>query len=274
MKKFILLLIIAHIASVSKAQSCGTGSLDTNTFLAQPWVGNNDYLLNLYDSVRTTVDTTIILGKSAMSVEGGFDPQAVLWVPVKAHVFRHWDASHGHTVDLVEVERSIRVLNAHFRDGWQAGSTTTFSNHSLIQLYLKCGIHEIVFPALLDFHKEDDAVLRENIVKNAGNFEYGAVNIYYSENIDSDVGALAGFASLPQSSNKDEAFRFFISSGSELTSSIAHEMGHCLGLIHTHEGYMAACQLMAMPVSVNKKKLIEMPKTSIGLTLVLLEYQN
>lgn len=50
----IFLLVLAVTGEVFGQQECGTSSLDSATFYAQPWIGNNQYLFDLVDSVEIT----------------------------------------------------------------------------------------------------------------------------------------------------------------------------------------------------------------------------
>lgn len=52
MKRVILSLIVCFCMNAAQGQNgCGTEPLDSASFEEQPWVGNNQYLLDLLDSM-------------------------------------------------------------------------------------------------------------------------------------------------------------------------------------------------------------------------------
>ena len=79
---FLFLVLIGIQARGQTQYACGTGNMDSAAFVNKPWVGNNQFLLDIVDSVG--------YGQTAMpksNIQGGFDPQAIYWVPVKAWVY-------------------------------------------------------------------------------------------------------------------------------------------------------------------------------------------
>ncbi len=105
--------------------TCGTPDMDSTAFVNKPWIGNNQFLLDIADSVG--------YGNTAIpkSASGGFDPVAVYWIPVKAWVYN--DNSGDGGIDEIEVEESIARLNEFFagevNDNGNAHSQTLLGMH-------------------------------------------------------------------------------------------------------------------------------------------------
>ncbi len=217
MKLFYLIFTFLLFPSLAKSQpynSCGTVPMDSANFENQPWYGNNQFLLDLVDSVHNSRP----LPKNL--VEGGFDSQAVYWIPVKTWVYNGNDGSGG--LDLAQVETSIRTLNENF-----SGITNITGNahpHTMIQFYLSCNISYID-------NSEYTFDPSNNLVEDMfdDNHTSSMLNIHYIQT-SNDFG---GKANLPQ---ENPPFCFTVVGGNFETSTMAHETGHALGLSHTHKG--------------------------------------
>lgn len=80
---FLFLFISALLGYDVNAQSgrtCGTPPMDSATFVNKPRHGNNQFLLDLNDSIGYPASVPKSGG------EDGFDTQTVYWIPVKAIV--------------------------------------------------------------------------------------------------------------------------------------------------------------------------------------------
>lgn len=124
----------ANFQLVSQSDSCATEPLDSASFEAQPWFGNNDYLLDLLDSLGYWDGQNILFEN--LPVEGGFDIGAKIWIPIKAWVYRNDNGTGGATIE--QVEESIRQLNDVFSGRYNNNGQA--HPHTMIQFYLTCNI--------------------------------------------------------------------------------------------------------------------------------------
>lgn len=107
MKNYFILVLLIISSTNLFGQDCGTAGLDSASFYSQPWIGNNQYLSELKDSV----ETNMIESMSESEFEGGINNSSIFWVPVKVWVY--------HTSSIVgpeysEIEEAIRNLNSQF----------------------------------------------------------------------------------------------------------------------------------------------------------------
>ena len=89
MKRAILLLAVCFCINAAQGQDgCGTEPLDSASFEEQPWIGNNQYLLDLPDSLSFgNYAPPGINNLNGIPITGGMDPGAYYWIPVKAWVY-------------------------------------------------------------------------------------------------------------------------------------------------------------------------------------------
>ncbi len=133
-------------------------------------------------------------------------------LPLKIHIIRTDAGSGG--LSQSDLEESINVLNQNF-------VTAEIS-------FYQCG----------EVHYIDDSdaysLLQPTYTNLVNQFnEPGLINIYYTNEIVLNNGnSLAGFANFPWSTNTPA---IFMANPFAIESTIAHEMGHFLGLYHTHE---------------------------------------
>jgi hypothetical protein len=110
MKSLLLALSLVVAPLLSLAQSevvCGTPPADSASFYSQPWIGNNQFLIDLLDSIEYGQ----AIPKTNGSI-GGFDENTVYWIPVQAWVYNKNDGTDG--IPPNEVEESIELLNRFF----------------------------------------------------------------------------------------------------------------------------------------------------------------
>jgi hypothetical protein len=139
MKLFIVLITTILTTASMYAQNsyqCGTPGMDSTAFKNKPWVGNNQFLFDLIDSVESTNFQPEMKTLGEFPVEGGFDTEVVFWVPVKTWVY-HDDQGDG-GINEVRVEQSIRRLNEYFAG--EINQNNEAHPHTNIQFYLKCDI--------------------------------------------------------------------------------------------------------------------------------------
>lgn len=155
-KYFITGLLLLHFITLF-GQECGTAGLDSASFYSQPWIGNNQYLFELKDSVETYMSDVAI----ETAYEGGINNQAIFWIPVKVWVYRTATIS-GPTG--AEIEEAITNLNNQI-DG-SRNYTGQAHSYTRIKFYLKCDITYLEDP--LGAHVPDDGVITYRINNNYG----------------------------------------------------------------------------------------------------------
>lgn len=85
---------------------CDTNEIDSTIFLSKPWIGNNQILIDIADSIDALITPV------PKSGTGVFDPQAIWWIPIKAWVYNDDNGDGG--ITEAQVENSIRRLNEYF----------------------------------------------------------------------------------------------------------------------------------------------------------------
>src|SRR5690554_968554 len=213
---FLFLVLIGIQARGQTQYACGTGNMDSAAFVNKPWVGNNQFLLDLIDSVG--------YGKAIpkSGIQGGFDTQAQYWIPVKAWVYNDDNGNGG--IDEVEVEASIRRLNEYFAG--EVNLTGHASPHTLIQFYLRCNIAYInnTDYAINPSDNEIDDMWDDN-------HETAALNVHYVQSLS----GISGKARYP-GSNKSFTIVIRTDVNSQIGSTFPHEVGHAFDVAHTHQG--------------------------------------
>lgn len=224
MKKLLFLILVVLITSNLFAQSpyqCGTPPMDSVSFMNKPWVGNNQFLLDLVDSVNVENPPSEAKHQGVSLIEGGFDSEVVFWVPVKAWVYNDDNGVGG--MGEHRVAESIKRLNEYFAG--DIDDNNEAHPHSQIQFYLKCNI---TYVSNSNFSNDpSDAVIGAMWDIN---HDKGAMNIHYVQTLP---GILAGKGRFP---GGNKSFACVIESGWENTGVLAHEVGHALDLQHTHQG--------------------------------------
>ncbi len=191
---------------VSDQRECATSERDTTEFFNQPWIGNNQYLSHLLASLGYP------LSSSNYRVELGNEVKYK--IPVKFWVYRN---SNGLSdVNLTDIQIWMDSLNHYFR-----------LNNTGFRFYQIDGVEFINNTNLTDV----------GILAEIGNWVNGrhvnrAVNVHVVRAINGGAGYFTIFP---------KPAIFFETRGDgagELNSStLIHEMGHHLGLDHTHQYY-------------------------------------
>jgi|GEM_PF-4632833 len=201
-----LSMSIVKVAYATEDDICGTESLDSATFVSLPWIGNNQLLLDLVDSVENSCPV-------CRTADDGLS-NTKFQVPVKAVVFYN-DIYPVATDD--QIQQYIREVNRIFEN-----------NGVRIHFYLVCEIsryHSI--NAYIDSESKKNYVL--------GSFLYpDAITVHF---VHSRHGQAPGSALLPYKWG-DKYSCYIITEGKyddNHANSLAHELGHTLGLLHTHD---------------------------------------
>jgi hypothetical protein len=134
----------------------------------------------------------------------------------------HTSTNSGVTQD--EIERAVRTLNDQFAG--RLNTTGQAHNHSHVQFYIKCEITYFEDPLGALYPDEGRVTYRMN-----NNFEPGAINVHVP------ISYLGGIARLPLMHYVPGYKPYATFTGQDYlnTSTFAHEIGHTLGLLHTHD---------------------------------------
>ncbi|MCG9881835.1 MAG: hypothetical protein MH472_14665 [Bacteroidia bacterium] len=211
--KYILIFLFLLLATQqldAQTDSCSTVPLDSVSFESQPWFGNNEYLIDLLDSLG--------YGSGENLNNGGFDSQVKYWIPIRAWVYNDDSGTGGATVQ--EVEKRIHELNDVFSGRFNLNGNA--HPHSMIQFYLACDI-TYINQSSMAFNCSDNT--RQQAWNY--NFQQGVMNVHFVQTNNN----WGGIARMPDHS---QPFVCAIVNGAT-TTTLAHEMGHNLGLSHTHD---------------------------------------
>ncbi|WP_100612239.1 zinc-dependent metalloprotease [Confluentibacter lentus] len=191
------LLLPFHLSSQNNPEySCGTTTSKES--------------LEFYNSIRSEIakNEKSFMAKSS-SAKGAHDIK-VEHIPIKAHIIRTSQGSDG--LDVDDLKQTIDNLNAIFKDIY-------------IQFSLSDNINYIDNDAFYHFNKSDESELTKN------NYTEGALNIYFANNLKNESNNnICGYANITKNAN----IIFMQNSCAINDSSLAHEIGHFLSLIHTH----------------------------------------
>ncbi|WP_221390014.1 M12 family metallo-peptidase [Dyadobacter sp. NIV53] len=210
--QFLLLNLIIHFdISGQIAPSCGTEKIDSLAAISQLYYDNNQILINKADSVEAGSCPTC----------RGIANEAFV-IPVHVYIYRN-NAGVGGITD----ERAERLINL---------MNTALANSSVqIKLYLKNEITRIsntTYYELINTAGQTASMFETNHDDNA-------ISIHITRTNSANY---AGKASFPWKSTRYN-FAVITEAGNpsaligddQMVSTMVHELGHVLGLTHTHE---------------------------------------
>jgi len=200
-----IVAIDAHLyAQDTLSSKCWTPEMDTTEFRNQPWYSNNDYLENFLDSIGYPS------GSQQYRIIGA--PEVRFWIPIKFWIYRNDNGTGGPS--LPQVQSLIDDLNLRYNQ----------TNNAMIGFYMKCD------PTYINKSSDVTKTFTGASILMATNNDPGSFNVHIIGNFASS--GTAGF-SIPFLNAS------MIPSGSYLNSTangdLAHEIGHLLGLSHTHQ---------------------------------------
>lgn len=141
-------------------------------------------------------------------------------VPVQIHILRRNDQTGG--VDLSSIMEEMATLNEQYAA-------------ANIEFFVNKNINFIDSDNWFDFNRADETEMA------GANDVYGALNIYFANSIRTSSGTVCGYTHLPSA----QIDRVFIAKGcSDNGSTLSHEIGHYLSLLHTHGQAGIAAELV------------------------------
>lgn len=200
---FLLLPFFMTAQEPDTAILCDMPPIDSNIYDSWPWVGNNQYLLDLVDSIenggmqkpgRETLKTTATNNQ-------------MLNIPVKAWIHCGNNRTTNNMTDW-GIEYYLDAVNKIHSN-----------NNSIIRFYMMC---------------EPQVVLNSNYTYVDGNNNSAMFDAYYTPHVMNihfpitDDGKARGRYPWV---NNSKPYACYITTG---VKTLAHELGHALGLPHTH----------------------------------------
>ena len=132
-------------------------------------------------------------------------------LPFQAHIVRHSDGSGGFKPE--QLQEVLDTMNTYFVD---AG----------IQFVLTENINYVDKDIIYDFDRSrfQDTLLAQSLA--------GVMNVYFINKVLNDASFLCGYAQFPWNGGDYVVVKNDCATNG---STLAHEVGHYLGLLHTHE---------------------------------------
>ena len=196
---FLFTVVTANAQEDTTNQQCLTTDMDTTEFVNLPWFDNNQFIENFLDSI----------GYPAAGIGNRIigTPQVRFWIPIKFWIYRDDNGNDG--PDLRQIQRMIDDLNRLYNQ----------VNDTRIGFYMKCD------PTYINNSQHLDKTFVGASLLMAANKDDGSINVH----VVNRLFFAAGMALAPLNAcivNRNAYLRD--------QATLAHEVGHVLGLVHTH----------------------------------------
>ena len=194
-----LFYLLTTINSYSQeTQYCATQTSDENIQFINDNIDLIRYYENEYYSLKETKTST-----------------ALTSIPVKVHIVTNDDGSGG--IDILDVIEELSEVNSYFQN-------------SFVEFYVCDDVDYINSSSLYDF----DSDTQQDLLFS--NHQADILNIYFVNDISFGAGGACGYTYLP--GNTDQYYDVIVMDNDCTTSidgtTLTHEFGHHLNLIHTH----------------------------------------
>lgn len=188
----------------SEPDYCTTPDLDTTEFKQLPWYGNEQYLDNLLDSV----------GYPNPCANCQVEQVGVRYrIPVVFWVYNN-DAGSDNTPTDIQIRATLKRVNQDHRNSDRG-----------FRFYIPCdGIRRINSDELVEVSIAESTINDDLTRAGGGNFVKGAINIHVIRNDANFYNPLTDAIFVERDRITDIDLRI----------TVTHEIGHALGLQHTH----------------------------------------
>lgn len=200
-----LMLQYTVVAQDTLSSPCWTPDIDTSEYYKLPWIGNNDLLEQFLDSINYDGGS----GGAGQRIVGA--PNVKYWIPIKFWIYRDDNGAGGPT--LTQIQNLMDNLNQRFNQ----------TNRTMIGFYLKCS------PTYVNNSAHTVQTFTKATFMMDINKALGAINVHIIDRFHS--AGTTGYALEPLNACmvSRESYQNPPSAG-----DLSHEVGHVLGLFHTH----------------------------------------
>tara|TARA_B110000503_G_scaffold93005_1_gene140298 strand:+ start:95691 stop:97451 length:1761 start_codon:yes stop_codon:yes gene_type:complete len=194
-----LLFLLININSFSQEmQYCATEATEENLQFIEDNMDLIRYYENEFYQLKETKTST-----------------ALTSIPIKVHIVTNNDGSGG--IDISDVISELNEVNTYFEN-------------SFVEFYVCDEVNYINSSSLYDF----DSDTQQDLLFS--NHQENILNVYFVNDISFGSGGACGYTYLPGNTNQyyDAVVMDNDCTTSQSGTTLTHEMGHHLNLIHTH----------------------------------------
>ncbi len=217
------------LAQEVEVRSCGTPSMDSLSFVSQAHYGNNEYLqevldANGYRGWESLNNQMARLPDSSLEFLLTYKDSMPFYnyiIPVKVWVYRGDNAEGGAS------ERYVREVFDLVQQNFDRNRTS-------IKFYIKCDIEYINSDGFYSRIDCSDEFSTFNVFQN--HYDPHALNAHF---VNSGCHN-SGYARFPTERQKFSFWAITSANINQTANLVTHEIGHCFGLLHTHENCRGA----------------------------------